>query len=147
MTDREYMYQAIALGKKAGDEGEVPVGAVVVREGKVISTGYNKRETKQNSLCHAEIEAVDGACRALGSWRLNDCTLYVTLEPCPMCAGAIINARIGTVVYGAYDEKGGCFGSVSDFSAMGFNHRPKIIGGYMEGECKSLLTEFFVKKR
>ncbi len=147
MTERKFMLEALSLAEKAEREGEVPVGAVIVRNGEIIATGYNKRETLQSSLCHAEIEAIDTACRSLGSWRLNDCTLYVTLEPCPMCAGAIINARIGTVVYGAYDEKGGCFGSTADFSAMPFGHIPKIIGGYMERECKTILMEFFGKKR
>lgn len=141
--NREYMSCALSLAKKAAAEGEVPVGAVIVCDGKIIGTGYNKRENKKNALCHAEIEAINEACNALSSWRLDSCTLYVTLEPCPMCTGAIINARIPTVVFGAYDEKAGCMGSVTNLCLMPFNHKVKIIGGYMQQECKDILTEFF----
>ena len=147
MNDRLFMENALLLAKTAFKQGEVPVGAVIVYEDKIIAKGYNKRETRQNSLCHAEIEAIDEACKVLSSWRLNDCTLYVTLEPCVMCTGAIINARIGRVVFGAYDEKAGCMGSLLNLTDYPFNHRPQIVGGYMEGECKKLLTEFFENKR
>ena len=147
MKDREYMELALSLARKAGDMGDVPVGAVFVRGNKIIGKGYNKREEKKNSLLHAEICAINEACEALSSWRLTDAVMYVTLEPCPMCAGAIINSRIGRVVFGAYDEKAGCFGSLDNFSEKGFNHRPHIIGGYMEDECAEVLREFFATKR
>ncbi len=147
MIDRKYMQAAFELARRAADEGEVPVGAVVVHKGEIIACGYNKREKDKNALGHAEIEAIDNACRALSSWRLSDCELYVTLEPCPMCAGAIINARLGRVIFSAYDEKSGCFGSASDFNQMGFNHKVCIVGGYMENEGKRLLEEFFEGKR
>ncbi len=147
MNDRLFMENALLLAKMAFKQGEVPVGAVIVHEGKIIAKGYNKRETRQNSLCHAEIEAINEACKALSSWRLNDCTLYVTLEPCVMCTGAIINARIGRVVFGAYDEKAGCMGSLLNLTEYPFNHRPQIVGGYMESDCKKVLTDFFEDKR
>ena len=147
MNDREYMNIALALASKAGKKGDVPVGAVIVHGDKIIGQGYNKREEKKNALLHAEICAINEACEALSSWRLNGATVYVTLEPCPMCAGAIINSRIARVVFGAYDEKGGCFGSVDNFALKGFNHKPHIIGGFMEKECAEILTEFFENKR
>lgn len=147
MKDREYMELALSLARKAGEKGDVPVGAVIVRGNKIIGKGYNKREEKKNSLLHAEICAINEACETLSSWRLTDAVMYVTLEPCPMCAGAIINSRIGRVVFGAYDEKAGCFGSLDNFSEKGFNHRPHIIGGYMEDECAEVLREFFATKR
>ena len=124
--------------------GEVPVGAVAVWDGKIVGRGMNLRETDKNALRHAEIAAIDEACKTLGGWRLWKCDLYVTLEPCPMCAGAIINSRIEKVYFGAYDKKAGCCGSTADLFAEGlFNHRPEITGGVMENECSSLLTEFF----
>ncbi len=147
MKDREYMSLALSLARKAGEKGDVPVGAVIVHRDKIIGQGYNKREEKKNALLHAEICAINEACEALSSWRLSDAVIYVTLEPCPMCAGAIINSRIGRVVFGAYDEKGGCFGSLDNFADKGFNHRPHIIGGFMEEECASVLRDFFAEKR
>ena len=143
MNNREYMTLALENAKKALGEGEVPVGAVIVCENKVIAQGYNKRETKRSALSHAEIEAIDEACRVLSSWRLSGCTMYVTLEPCPMCTGAIINAKLDRVVFGAYDEKAGCMGSLTNLTALPFNHCPSIVGGYMEKEAQALLTDFF----
>ena len=138
------MREAIKQAKKAAAIGEAPIGAVIVRDGVIIARGYNKRETKKNALLHAEIIAIDKACKKLGGWRLPRCEMYVTLEPCPMCSGAIINSRIEKVYFGAYDKKAGCCGSAADLFAEGmFNHRPEITGGVMENECSSLLTEFF----
>lgn len=143
MKNQEYMTYALSLAEKAFSKGEVPVGAVIVFDNKIIGCGYNKREEKQNALCHAEIEAIDEACRNLGSWRLDNCTMYVTLEPCPMCTGAIINSRLSRVVFGAYDKKAGCLGSLCNLADMPFNHKFQIIGGYMEQECQNLLSSFF----
>ncbi|MBQ7202755.1 MAG: nucleoside deaminase [Eubacterium sp.] len=145
--ENKYMRRAIELAKLSEAENEVPIGAVIVKDGEVIATGRNRREINKNALCHAEIEAINNACTALESWRLSDCDLYVTLEPCPMCAGAIINARIKTVYFGAYDAKAGSFGSVEDFNRLPYNHKPEILGGIMEKECESILTEFFSKLR
>ncbi len=147
MKDKEYMSLALSLAREAGERGDVPVGAVIVHRDKIIGQGYNKREQKKNALLHAEICAINEACEALSSWRLTDAVMYVTLEPCPMCAGAIINSRIGRVVFGAYDEKGGCFGSLDNFADKGFNHKPHIIGGFMEEECAGILRDFFAEKR
>ena len=147
MSDSNFMLEAINLAKNAFKEGEVPVGAVIVHEGQIVAKGQNKRETEHNSLYHAEIEAIDGACKALGRWRLDDCTLYVTLEPCPMCTGAIINSRIGKVVFGAYDEKAGSMGTLINLCDLDYNHRPQIIGGYMQEECCKVLTDFFSQLR
>ena len=142
------MREAIRQAKKAAKIGETPIGAVIVRNGEIISRGYNKRETKKNALLHAEIIAIDRACKKLGGWRLPGCELYVTLEPCPMCSGAIINSRIEKIYFGAYDKKAGCCGSAADLFVKGmFNHTPEIKGGIMEGECSSLLTEFFKELR
>ncbi len=141
--ENKFMRLAISEAEKALSENEVPVGAVIVKEGKVIATGRNRREAKQNTLCHAELEAINNACKALGGWRLSDCDLYVTLEPCPMCAGAIINARIRRVYYGAFDDKAGSFGTLVDFNHLNYNHKPEIYAGIMEDECQNLLTEFF----
>ena len=141
------MKKAIALAMESEKEGEVPVGAVIVKDGKIIATGRNRRESEKNALHHAEIEAINNACKALGGWRLFGCDLYVTLEPCPMCAGAIINSRIKTVYFGAYDNKAGSFGSVADFNRIPYNHKPEIIAGVMEKECSELLTDFFKKLR
>ena len=143
MDDLYFMDKALELAKEAAAEGEVPVGCVIVRDGKIIATGRNRRETEKTALGHAEIEAIGNACKTLGGWRLWDCTLYVTLEPCPMCAGAIINARIPRVVCGARDEKCGACGSVCDLFAMDFNHHPQIEYGIREEESKALLTQFF----
>ena len=138
------MREAIKQAKKAAKIGEAPIGAVIVRNGEVIARGYNKRETKKNALLHAEIIAIDRACKKLGGWRLPGCEMYVTLEPCPMCSGAIINSRIEKVYFGAYDKKAGCCGSAADLFAEGmFNHRPEIVGGVMREDCAELLTGFF----
>lgn len=141
------MEKAIALAVESEKEGEVPVGAVIVKDGEIIATGRNRRETEKNALHHAEIEAINNACKKLGGWRLFGCDLYVTLEPCPMCAGAIINSRIKTVYFGAYDNKAGSFGSVADFNRLPYNHKPEIIAGVMEEECSKLLSDFFKKLR
>ena len=143
MDERYFMEQALLLAKEAGAEGEVPVGCVIVRDGKIVGRGRNRRETHRTALGHAEIEAIGQACETLGGWRLWDCTLYVTLEPCPMCAGAIINARIPRVVFGASDDKCGACGSVCDLFSMDFNHHPTVEKGLMEEEAAGLLTEFF----
>ncbi|MBR6567781.1 MAG: tRNA adenosine(34) deaminase TadA [Clostridia bacterium] len=147
MKDREYMSLALELARKAGEKGDVPVGAVIVLGDKIIGQGYNKREENKNALLHAEICAINDACETVSSWRLTDAVMYVTLEPCPMCAGAVINSRIGRVIFGAYDERGGCFGSLDNFADKGFNHKPHIIGGFMEEECAALLRDFFAEKR
>ena len=141
--DELMMREAIAEGKLAAALGEAPIGAVIVRGGEVIARGHNLRETGKNALAHAEIVAINEACRALGGWRLPGCTLYVTLEPCPMCAGAVINARIGRVVFGASDPKAGSFGSLVDLSKVAYNHAPQLTGGILEEECAMLLREFF----
>ena len=133
----------IRRAKCAASKGETPVGAIIVRDGQIIGGGRNRRETTQNALCHAEIEAIHEACRRTGSWRLSDCDLYVTLEPCPMCAGAILAARIRRVCFGAYDPKAGSFGSVTDLNAYPFNHKAIITGGVREQECAALLSDFF----
>lgn len=141
--ENKYMRLAIKEAEKAEKENEVPVGAVIVKDGTVIATGRNRRESENNALCHAEIEAINNACKALESWRLSNCDLYVTLEPCPMCAGAIINARLRRVYYGAFDDKAGSFGSVADFNHLKYNHKLEIYAGIMEDECQLLLTDFF----
>ena len=146
------MRRALELAQEAFDEGETPVGAVIVRRGngappQVVGEGRNRRELGKNALYHAEVEAIDQACKALGGWRLWECALFVTLEPCPMCAGAIINARIPRVVYGAADPKAGCCGSVVDLFALPFNHRPQAEGGLLAEESAALLRDFFAKLR
>lgn len=141
--DTVFMQQALELARQAAAEGEVPVGCVIVRQGQVVGTGRNRRETGRSALAHAEIEAINEACRNLGGWRLWECTLYVTLEPCPMCAGAIVNARIPRVVYGASDDKCGACGSVCDIFSMDFNHHPEVTKGVLEEEAAALLKEFF----
>ena len=147
MNDLYYMDAALALAKEAASEGEVPVGCVIVRDGQIVGRGRNRRETQKTALGHAEIEAISEACKTLGGWRLWDCTLYVTLEPCPMCAGAIVNARIPRVVFGAEDAKCGACGSVCDLFSMDFNHHPQVEKGVREAEAKALLTEFFQNLR
>lgn len=147
MEHEVYMDRALALAKEAALEGEVPVGCVIVRDGAIVGEGRNRRETGRTALGHAEIEAIRQACENLGGWRLWDCTLYVTLEPCPMCAGAIINARIPTVIFGASDAKCGACGSVCDLFSMDFNHHPQVIKGVREAEASALLTEFFQQLR
>ncbi len=143
MSSRDYMVEAIALATKAADLGEVPVGAVVVKNGEIIGRGYNTRETEKSILGHAEINAIREATAHIGDWRLEGCDLYVTLEPCPMCAGAIINARIDRVFFGAYDSVMGSFQSVADFSVLGYPNSPEIHGGILETDCKQLLEDFF----
>lgn len=147
MDDSFYMEKALTLAKEAGAQGEVPVGCVIVCDGKIVGMGRNHRETEKNALGHAELQAISQACQSLGGWRLWQCTMYVTLEPCPMCAGAIINARIPRVVCGAKDSKCGACGSVCDLFSMDFNHRPKIEYGLMEAECTQVLQDFFQKLR
>lgn len=137
------MQKALQLAKISAAEGEVPVGAVVVKGDEIVGIGRNRREYGKNALYHAEIEAIDNACKTLGGWRLWECDMYVTLEPCPMCAGAIINSRIKTVYYGASDLKAGSFGSVVDFNSLPYNHKPEIVSGVMEDEAKEVLSSFF----
>ncbi len=141
------MERALELARLSALEGEVPVGAVVVKDGEIVGEGRNRRELGKNALYHAELEAIDNACKKLGGWRLWQCDLYVTLEPCPMCAGAIINARIRRVYFGAYDKKAGSFGSVADFNALPYNHKPEIIPGVNEAECSAILSDFFKNLR
>ena len=143
----DFMKRAVELAKLSALEGEVPVGAVIVRDGEIVGEGRNRREYGKNALYHAEIEAIDSACRKLGGWRLWQCELYVTLEPCPMCAGAIINSRIKRVYFGAFDKKAGSFGSVADFNNIPYNHKPEIVSGVMADECSNLLTKFFKNLR
>ena len=143
VTEEAYMRLALELAAEAAAEGEVPVGAVIVREGAVVGVGRNRRERARNALAHAEIEAIADACRRLGGWRLFGSTLYVTLEPCPMCSGAIINSRLKRVVYGARDPKAGCCGSVTDLFAMPFNHHPVVEQGLRAEEAQELLQAFF----
>lgn len=145
--DRKFMDLALIRARRAGEDGEVPVGAVVVRDGKVIGTGRNRREKAHNALAHAEIEAINAACAETGDWRLDDCELYVTLEPCPMCSGAIINSRIKTVIFGAYDTKAGSLGSIANFANIPYSYTPEVYGGISENECRDLLTEFFKDMR
>ena len=147
MTDEAYMRQALALAALAAEEGEVPVGCVITDGEQIVGRGRNRRETEKNALCHAELEAIDEACRTLGGWRLWRCTLYVTLEPCPMCAGAAINARLARVVYGAADEKAGSCGTLTDLFALPYNHRPRVTGGVLAEEAQALLQAFFRRLR
>ncbi|MCI8603500.1 MAG: nucleoside deaminase [Ruminiclostridium sp.] len=148
LFDEEMMLKALELAKKAYSIGECPVGAIVVnREGEIIGQGYNRREIDNSPTAHAEIIAIEEAARTLKSWRLTDCTLYVTLEPCPMCAGAIINSRLKRVVYGAFDEKGGACASLINIFELPFNHKPFVRSRVLENECGEILTEFFREKR
>jgi tRNA(adenine34) deaminase len=147
MNDEYYMKKALALAVQAADDGEVPVGAVIVCDGEVVGTGRNRRETDKNALAHAEIEAINNACKNLGGWRLWKCDMYVTLEPCPMCTGAIINSRIKRLVYGARDPKAGSCESVINLFELPYNHSPEVTGGFMAEECSALLKEFFAKLR
>ncbi len=141
--DERFMREALALAREAAAEGEVPVGAVVVRGDEIVGRGRNRRETGKTALAHAELEAIGEACRTLGGWRLWQCELFVTLEPCPMCAGAAINARLPRVVFGASDPKAGSCGSVTDLFALPYNHHPETAGGVLGGECAALLQDFF----
>lgn len=143
----EFMLAAYEMAKQAYDDGEVPVGAVIVRENEIVAKGRNRREKAKNALLHAEIEAIDNACKALGGWRLWNCELYVTLEPCPMCAGAIMNAHIPKVYFGAYDFKNGSCGTVTNLFEMPYNFKPECVGGIMADECSALLKDFFKKLR
>ena len=143
----EFMKRAIELAKKARFLGDVPVGAVVVKDGKIVGEGYNQREFGNNPIAHAECIAITEAARVLVDWRLNGCELYVTLEPCVMCTGAIINSRISTVIFGAYDLNGGCVDSVANLTNLPLGSKPEIFGGILEDECKKLLTDFFEEKR
>ena len=147
MNNKIFMSEALRLANIASNEGEVPVGAVVTIGDKIIGRGRNRREKGKNALFHAEIEAINEACRRLGGWRLWECELYVTLEPCPMCAGAIINSRIKKVVFGAYDKKNGACGSVVNLFDADFSFKPQYIGGFMEQECADILTTFFKNLR
>ena len=147
MDDLYYMDAALELAREAAAEGEVPVGCVIVRNGQIVGRGRNRRETGKTALAHAAIEAINEACRTLGGWRLWDCTLYVTLEPCPMCAGAILGARIPRVVYGASDKKYGAVGSVCNLFSMEFNHHPTVEAGVRAEEAAALMEEFFKNLR
>lgn len=147
MTDLEWMKEALALAEEAAQEGEVPVGCIITWNGQVVGRGRNRRERGKNALYHGELEAIDQACKTLGGWRLWECTLYVTLEPCPMCAGAILNARIPRVVYGAADAKAGSCGSVCNLFDMAYNHHPQVVSGVLEEECAGILKAFFRQLR
>lgn len=147
MQDHEFMGEALALAREAAADGEVPVGCVIVRDGQVVGRGRNRREKERSALAHAEIEAIDEACRTLGGWRLWDCTLYVTLEPCSMCAGAILNARIPRVFFGASDRKYGAVGSVCSLFSMEFNHHPVVESGLRAEEAAALMEDFFRQLR
>lgn len=145
--DESFMREALTEAYKAYQIGEVPVGAVVVKDGIVVGRGYNLRETDKNALRHAELTAIDEACRNLGGWRLWQCELYVTLEPCPMCAGAIINSRIKRVVFGAFDKKAGSCESVVNLFELPYNHKPEVLSGILGNECSELLSRFFAELR
>lgn len=147
MDHRDYMAFALELAKQAKEAGDVPVGCVIVRDGEIVGLGRNRREENGDATAHAELEAIRDACKRLGAWRLHGCSLYVTLEPCPMCAGGIINARIEQVHYGAKDARGGACGSVLNLFEEGFHHRPRIYQGPLERECAEILTGFFEKLR
>ena len=147
MNDTDFMKEALRLADEAAAEGEVPVGAVITIDGRIVGRGRNRREKDKNALAHAELEAINEACRTLGGWRLWQCDMYVTLEPCPMCTGAIINSRIKRLVYGASDYKAGSCGSVVNLFDLSYNHKPEVIAGFMQEECAQRLTEFFKNLR
>ena len=147
MNDSFFMNEALKLAREAADEGEVPVGAVVVLGDEIVGRGRKRREKGKNALAHAELEAIDEACKRLGGWRLWQCDMYVTLEPCPMCTGAIINSRIKRLVYGASDYKAGSCGSVVNLFDLPYNHKPETVSGFMQEECAEILTEFFRQLR
>lgn len=147
MEKEDFMKYALSLAHLSADEGEVPVGAVVVCDGKIVGEGRNRRETVKNALHHAEVEAINNACENLGGWRLWKCDLYVTLEPCPMCAGAIINSRIKNVYFGAFDHKNGAVMSKARLFDVDFTHKPSFEGGLLEKECSEILTSFFKNLR
>lgn len=146
-TDIEYMKEAITLAGEAAARDEVPVGALIVHKGRVIARASNTRESSKCATHHAELLAIEEACRTLGGWRLPECTLYVTMEPCVMCAGAIINARINRVVYGTHDLRFGAFGSLIDIPAYPLNHKVEVLGGVLEDECREILSAYFREKR
>ncbi len=146
-NDKKYMKIALEEAKKAFDAAEVPVGAIIVKDGKIISQAHNNREETGDATGHAETLAIRMACEAIGSWRLEDCELYVTLEPCPMCMGAIINSRIKRVVFGAKDAKAGACGSIVNLASYPFNHKPVVDNGVLTDDCAKILSDFFVKKR
>lgn len=141
------MLEAIKRARIAARYGEVPIGCVIVKDGEIVASGRNMREKKNNALLHAEVVAIDRACKKLGRWRLHDCTLYVTLEPCAMCTGALINSRMERVVFGAYDLKAGSLGSIVDLNSLPYNHRFECLGGVLEDKCAALLSDFFKKLR
>lgn len=147
MNDTDFMKEALRLADEAALEGEVPVGAVITLGDRIVGRGRNRREKDKNALAHAELEAINEACRTLGGWRLWQCDMYVTLEPCPMCTGAIINSRIKRLVYGASDYKAGSCGSVVNLFDLPYNHKPEVTAGFMQEECAQKLTEFFKKLR
>ena len=147
MNDELFMKEALRLAAESAAEGEVPVGAVVVIDDRIVGRGRNRREKDKNALAHAELEAINEACRTLGGWRLWQCDMYVTLEPCPMCTGAIINSRIKRLVYGASDFKAGSCGSVVNLFDFPYNHKPYIVSGFMQEECSEILSEFFKELR
>ncbi len=145
--DIRYMRRAISLAEDAAAIDEVPVGALIVHRGEIIAEAYNTRERDRCATCHAELRAVEAACRKLGGWRLPECTLYVTLEPCPMCAGAILHARIDRIVYGASDPRAGSFGTVMNLNELPLFHRAELVGGVLSEECGRLLSDYFRAKR
>ena len=145
--DEQYMRMALEEARLAAEEGEVPVGAVLVHGDEVIARGHNRREQRKSALSHAEMEVIETGCAVLGSWRLSGCTLYVTLEPCPMCAGAIMNARIDRLVYGAADDKAGSVGSLIHLFAVDYNHTPRVTTGVLAEECGRTLADFFKNLR
>lgn len=147
MTDNDFMMLALEQAKLSASELEVPVGAVITKHGEIVSVGRNRRENGKNALAHAELEAIDLACKKLGGWRLWECEMFVTLEPCPMCTGAIINSRIRRLVYGAADTKAGSCGSVINLFDLPYNHKPEVVSGFMQEECSALLSEFFIDLR
>ena len=148
MADKfDFMNAALLQAKEAYDDGEVPVGAVIVRNGEIVATGRNRREKRKNALLHAEIDAINNACTKLGGWRLWNCEIYVTLEPCPMCAGAIMNAHIPKVYFGAYDYKNGSCGTITNLFEMPYNFKPELEGGIMQEECAAVLKDFFKNLR
>ena len=146
-ADEKFMRAALKQAEKAAAIGDVPIGCVIVRDGRIIARGYNRRNADKTTLAHAEIIAIRKACKKAGDWRLEDCTIYITLEPCPMCTGAVINSRIPRVVFGAYDKKAGSCGSIVNLFDYPYNHKPEVKGGVLEDECSQLLKDFFRELR